>query len=78
VDEVISKAVELLLAAGWRGIAAALLVAILYAIVRVAAPHIRLGPGTPQGPSDENGPMPPGQTLDTDKDHPGGDMPNGA
>lgn len=32
----------------------------------------------PQEPADENGPQPPGQPLDVDGEHPGGDTPGGA
>lgn len=36
----VNKAVEVLLAAGWRGIAAALALVILYAFVRVYGPRL--------------------------------------
>lgn len=72
MDEVVSKAVEVLLAAGWKGIAAALIVAVLYALLRVYVPKAKLGPGTPQAVVDENGPQPDGEPLPTDQQNPGG------
>jgi hypothetical protein len=66
MDEVVQTALEALLAAGWRGVLAALLVAGLYALARVYGVEVgRLlavvfRPRGPQSPADEGGAQSPG------------------
>jgi hypothetical protein len=75
--EVIREAGRLGLAP-WERLVLILAVALLIVMGREAREVLRNVKLEPQEPVDEGGKTLPGQPLDTDPDHPGGDTPSGA
>jgi cell division septation protein DedD len=62
LDEVVAKATEILLAAGWKGILVALAVVFLYALVRTQARKIPVKPTGHPPPDPERDPdLPPAE-----------------